>query len=68
MDELNFSDSFLDLAYMALFSNACKNKKETEAFNIIREVCEEHGVSMRIYMEMIAEINSKLAELESCDD
>lgn len=61
MNNLNFSEEFLDFAYKALGSSVCQTDDEIDSFSILCRVCDKYGISIRKFMAALNELN-KLME------
>lgn len=68
MDNFNFSKGFLDFAYTALVYSACSSDHDKKIFEIVNEVCSEHGITLRQFLEVTNKISDKIAELEATHD
>lgn len=64
MEDFNFSDAFLDIAYKALVMSTLQTKKERRQFEICCEVCAKFKIPVKSFHEAINELNKRLEEFE----
>lgn len=58
-----FAESFLDLAFDALTQSSLETEEQERTYEILREVCAKHGLSLRKYIAATVEISQKMTEL-----
>lgn len=63
MDNFNFSEAFLDVAFKALILNDCETDEEKETFNILCEICARYHISIRDYIQASQEFEKRIKEL-----
>ena len=60
--EIKFSDAIVDAAYRIVAQSCITNEADRQMFSIICTICDNHGISVRKYMDMIGEINKLMEE------
>lgn len=68
MEQANFTDDLFDLAFKALAFNNAKTEVEKQSLQLICDICERHGVSVRKYMAILCEVDIELKKLKQEDD
>lgn len=67
MDNFNFSETFLEIAYEAVIMSSLKTKIEHRRFELICEVCNKYKISVKSFLELINELSKRLEELNDND-
>ena len=62
MPDYNFSESFLELAYRTVMLDNCKTEAEKRHFEVLCKVCDNFGISVKKYIEMLSAISELLKE------
>lgn len=60
--EVKFSEAIYDAAYRILAHSCITDEKDQRTFQILCQVCDKYGISVRTYMAMIGEINKLMEE------
>lgn len=63
MKDCHFTDVMLDTAFIILAQAGCKTEYDETLLNCVCEVCKREGISVRKFMSIVSEVDTKIKEL-----